>query len=462
MQNSVINKLVFVAAIGILAAPTYRPLHGQDGGGFGADSIDVSGLLGGGGNRGGRGGNNGGGIANLLQGQDAGAMYESIKATLKQGKTPLEKAQEKPLQALLATEVGALNERLQTVRNGIGQAFPAAGNFTGGTPAAGNSGSAQANNQQPSPQTLAIEKVTSAKTDEFLDKKLALFLSPEQVALVQKAKAQDKNNSTCLGGMLDRVSNQALNPGRQNYNNASTTNTKKTNGQSYCMAADATPVQRLEPIRKVLSKGKLPLSKDNEAIAEVFMAAQMKELEDALRSELTGNAGNSRGFNQADIAALFNGGGVNRGGGGNTTDIAALLGGVNRGGTNSNNPQQLIQGSIDNIYKKVEQSLMPAQADTLKRWHYEQMLDRGGVETLIAVEAMQDTPLTDEQITKVTAAWPELRNQIQVAARAANRSLTAKEIDGAAMSRILEMLEPSQVASYQLAKKYGANAAAGR
>jgi hypothetical protein len=110
----------------------------------------------------------------------------------------------------------------------------------------------------------------------------------------------------------------------------------------------------------------------------------------------------------------------------------------------------------------VEALLNPQQAGTLKTWHYTQMLGRTPIDSLIAVNAMQDTPLSDEQITRVTAAWPELRSQIQNQAKAAGVSVDAKKIDAAAMTKILDMLEPSQVASYQLAKKYGPEAAAGK
>jgi hypothetical protein len=193
------------------------------------------------------------------------------------------------------------------------------------------------------------------------------------------------------------------------------------------MTTQVTPSERLEPIRKVLAKGNLPLAKDKDMIAEVFMKAELQDLETALRAGLTNNN--------------------NQGGRGNNNN-------------RNNNPQQLIQSSIDGMYKKVEEMLKPEQAATLKTWHYTQMLGRTPIDSLIAVNAMQDTPLSEEQIAKVTAAWPELRNQIQQLAKQAGKTVDAKTVDAAAMSKILDMLEPSQVASYQLAKKYGAEAVA--
>jgi hypothetical protein len=194
------------------------------------------------------------------------------------------------------------------------------------------------------------------------------------------------------------------------------------------MAQTATPAERLEPIRKVLAKGNLPLAADKSTIAEVFMKAQLQDLETALRAGLTNN---------------------NQGGRGNNNN-------------RNNNPQQIIQSSIDGIYKKVEAQLKPEQADVLKMWHYTQMLDRSPIDALIAVNAMQDTPLSDEQVAKVTAAWPELRRQIEDAARAAKKQITDKQRDNAAMTKILEMLDPPQVVSYQLAKKYGPEAVSGK
>jgi hypothetical protein len=76
------------------------------------------------------------------------------------------------------------------------------------------------------------------------------------------------------------------------------------------------------------------------------------------------------------------------------------------------------------------------------------------VEPLVTIEAMQDTPLTDDQIARVTAAWPEFRNQLQSAAKAAKKSMSDKELDMAAMAKVVEMLEPAQAASYQDARKF--------
>jgi hypothetical protein len=425
------KRLMYVIAVAMFMVPVLglmSPVYAQ----FDGD-VDLSGILNGGGERGGnRGGNNRG-----PQIPDSAVMFNEIKDTLKKGKTPMDKAQEKPIQSLLNMEIVTLTDKIQTLRNnnnnnGNNSNFPQNEQGRGGRGGANNN---QPQNAQASEQAIKIDTITSLKNEEFLATKLSGFLSPEQVALIQKTHAEDKSNSTCLGGMLDRYyqqlnSNNNRGNNNQNYNNNNNNNNNQTrpNGQKYCMTLQATDSERLEPIRKVLAKGNLPLSKDKDMFAEIFMKAELKDLETALRAGLTNNN--------------------NQGGRGNNNN--------NR----NNNPQQMIQSSIDGMYKKVEEMLKPEQAATLKTWHYTQMLGRTPIDSLIAVNAMQDTPLSDEQITKVTAAWPELRNQIQAQAKAAGVTVDAKKIDGAAMNKILDMLEPSQVASYQLAKKYGAEAVA--
>jgi hypothetical protein len=427
------KKLVFLCGVALLAISVsgmISPVYAQ----FDNEVQDLSNLLNGAG-----GGNNRGNNNRNIQIPDSKVMFEEIKKTLKDGKTPLESAQEKPLKSLLDTEIVALSDKIQLMRNNQNGNNQTAANNTGGR--GGQPGNNPQQNQQPNETAIKVDTITGLKNDEFLATKIALFLSPEQVALVQKARADDKANSNCLGGLLDRYYQQmqSSNNNRgnnQNFNNNNNNNNNnnqtRPNGQKYCMTTQVTPSERLEPMRKVLSKGNMPLGKDKEVIAEAMMKAELKDLEDALRAGLT--SGNNNNNNR----------------------------GNNNNNNRNNDPRQVIQSTKDGLYKKVQAMLKPEQAATMKRWHYTEMLGRTPIDSLIAVNAMQDTPLTDEQIAKVTAAWPELRNQIQQLAKQAGKQVDAKTVDAAAMAKILDMLEPSQVASYQLAKKYGPEAAAGK
>ena len=422
------KKSMFLIALAVLIVPMGRSLRAQDGGFGGGDSIDVTGVLNGRGG-GGRGGYNRAGPVI----PDSRSMMSDIKSALNKGKTPLEKAQEMPLQSLLDTELVGLSDRIQVLQANRNQNRGGGGDFPGGPQGGADTDGATGTNAQLNAIEIQVETLTILKNDDFLDNKLPAFLTPEQVALVRKAKSEDKTNATCLGGLLDRAASPGQPSGRgnnNNFNNRRNSNSNnrgngnadlKSNGQPYCMTSESTAADRLEPIRKVLANGNLPLAPDKETIAEVFMKSEIKDLEDAMR---------------AGITSSFNG---NRGGNANNRN---------------NNPQLVVQTTTDNIYKKVAAMLTPPQVESLKRARYKEMLDRGGVETLIGVESMQDTPLSDEQIARVTAAWPEFQNQIQASAKAANKKLSSKELDSATTAKILGLLEPAQAASHEAAQKY--------
>src|SRR5215203_3599177 len=168
---------------------------------------------------------------------------------------------------MLDQEVVNLSDRVQLLRQNSnnsnfdtgGGGFPGGrGDFGGGFPRGGNTpaspDAAGGNGNNALANTLAVqtETIASLKNDDFLENKLPAFLTSEQVALIQKAKAADKDNTTCLGGLLDRVSPVNQNNGgrgnnnRGNFNNFNfNNNSKKTNGQAFCMTAEATASDRL-------------------------------------------------------------------------------------------------------------------------------------------------------------------------------------------------------------------------
>jgi hypothetical protein len=156
-------------------------------------------------------------------------------------------------------------------------------------------------------------------------------------------------------------------------------------------------------------------------------------------------------------------------GGGDSIDVTGALngrGGFGRGGFNRGGPiipdSKSMLSDIRSALNKGKTPLEKSQEMPLKSMRYKEILDRGGIETLIGVEAMQNTPLNDEQIARVTAAWPEFQSQIQEAAKAVKTKLSTKELDNASTAKVLEMLEPAQVASYESARKYDSEPGAGK
>src|SRR6188768_3657806 len=193
--GDVMKKLMLVGAVAILAilvSGLSTPVYAQ----FDNEVQDLSNLLNGAGgnNNGNRGNNN-----RNIQIPDSKVMFEDIKKILKDGKTPLEGAQEKPLKSLIDTEIVTLTDKIQVLRNNQNNNNnnqTAANNPRGGTN--------PQQNQQPTETAIKVDTITQLRTDDFLNTKLPGFLTPEQVALVQKARADDKANSNCLGGLLDR------------------------------------------------------------------------------------------------------------------------------------------------------------------------------------------------------------------------------------------------------------------
>ncbi|HET9129804.1 MAG TPA: hypothetical protein VFO86_02585, partial [Terriglobia bacterium] len=205
------KKLFYVMAVAMFMIPVLgllTPVYAQ----FDGD-VDLSGILNGGGE--GRGGNRGGNRGPQIP--DAKLMFDEIQATLKKGKTPMEDAQKKPIQNLLNMEIVTLTDRIQLLRNNNNNNN---GNFEqnrGGNRGGNNNNQQQ--NQQQNDQAIKIDTITNLKNEDFIATKLSGFLTPEQVALVQKAHADDKSNSTCLGGMLDRYYQALNNNNRGNNNN---------------------------------------------------------------------------------------------------------------------------------------------------------------------------------------------------------------------------------------------------
>src|SRR6187402_40884 len=203
----IMKTFLFAVAVALLFTSIGSPVKGQDGG-FGGDSIDVTSMLG---DRGGGRGNfnNSGNAAAVMP--DSKTVFSNIQNALKKGKTPLDKAQEKPLRDLIDLEVVTLSDRVQVLRTsnnnnndqgnfqnrgGDFRGGPPGGDFPGGgfprggpppegfprggvpaagTAPAGNAPAAAAGTTDAFANSLAIqiETITTLKTDDFLENKLS-------------------------------------------------------------------------------------------------------------------------------------------------------------------------------------------------------------------------------------------------------------------------------------------------
>jgi hypothetical protein len=147
------------------------------------------------------------------------------------------------------------------------------------------------------------------------------------VALIKKVKAADKENATCLGGLLDRVSPLNQNNGgrgnnnRGNFNNFNfNNNAKKTNGQAFCMTARSDSQRSIGTDPEGTRQGQSPAGKgqgnDRRSLHEIPDQGSGRRVANHFDRKFCGN----------------------RGGGNN----------ANR----NTNPQLVIQSGTDEIYKK--------------------------------------------------------------------------------------------------------------
>jgi hypothetical protein len=436
---------IFLCAIALAISVT--PASGQDDfdSGNTLTASDLDALFGGG--RGGsRGGNS---LQNLITNPEATLVQ--IKETLRNKKIPLDKTQEKSLQKLLETESKALRSFMETQ-------FTNRGNNSGDN--RGNN----SNNPIARIDTLVLkhntELLAAIKTD----------LTQEQLSLVNKA---EKDKKVCLV-LLDVVDFQQLAnrggarggfdgggfpggpgggfgggglggpggfdgggfgggggfpggpgafPGGEDLPNRPT-----------CTSGESSLGQRLAPLGSVLSKGKKPLTPDQEKKFTAMIAERLQTLEQEARdSGLPSNLfnqgrGNAPQVNPQQLVnnivntvlnqlgIITSNGPGNRGGNdfgnrgpggpgdfGNRGGDFANRGGGNRG--NNVNPQAEILKRSEESFDKIIAMLNPAQRPSIKRLKFDQIKVRGGADRIRAIMEEEDTPLTAAQLTQVTSLY---------------------------------------------------------
>ena len=286
------RKLLLVGAIVLLASPCFA----QDdfGGGFGGgfDGVltgsDIDALLGGG-NRGNR-NNNGTSIPNPEQ------MLLQMKDLLKAKKVPLNKDQEKALKTFLDTETVAMRTELEAQ-------FTNRGNNNG-----------RGNNNTANTLSEIFTTVTHHNTELLTAIKADLM--PDQAALIAKA---EKDKKTCTV-VLDLFNPQQLqnrnegnrgggNRGNQGFNNfpggfdggfdfqggggfdprggnrGNNNFAQQMPDRAFCTTASSTTAERVAPISQILSKGKKPLTPDQEQKVASLIEARVPLMQQEMRDK---------------------------------------------------------------------------------------------------------------------------------------------------------------------------------
>ena len=292
------KKALSVMVIALLALPAFA----QDdfGGGFGGDAVltgsDIDALLGGG-NRGNRGNNNN----NQDQIPNPETLLLQVKDLLKVKKLPLSKDQEKVLKTFLETET-------VTMRTELEAQFSNRGN--------NNNNNNRGNNNNNTANMLTEIFAAVGKSNAELLTSMKADLTPDQVSLITKAEKDKKVCSVMLdllnpqqmqnnqgGGRGNRGNNNNNNAGNFNFpagfedflpqqsGNNNNNNNRGNNSwlqnapdRTFCTSMNSTTAERLAPISQILTKGKKPLTADQEKKFAGMIEAALPKMQEELRA----------------------------------------------------------------------------------------------------------------------------------------------------------------------------------
>jgi hypothetical protein len=295
------KKLLSVMAMVLLASPCFaqEDFGGGFGGGFDGllTGSDIDALLGGG--RGNRGNNNGTSIPNPEQ------LLLQMKDLLKAKKVPLTKDQEKALKTFLDTETVAMRTELETQYYGRGH---------------NNNNRGNTNNT-----TTVLTEIFTTVTHHNTQLLTAIKadLTPDQASLITKAE-KDKKVCTVLldlfnpqqlqnrnegnrGGRGNNNNNQGFNNfpagldglgfefqggggfpqgGNRGNNNQNNNNFQQAiPDRAFCTTTNSTTAERVAPISQILTKGKKPLTPDQETKVASLIEARVPVMQQEMRDK---------------------------------------------------------------------------------------------------------------------------------------------------------------------------------
>jgi hypothetical protein len=466
-------------AIVLLASPCFA----QDdfgGGGFGGfDGVltgsDIDALLGGGNRNNRNNNNNGTSIPNPEQ------LLLQMKDLLKAKKVPLSKDQEKALKTFLDTETVAMRTELEST-------------FFGNR---GNNNNNRGNNNNNVNVLTEIFTTVSHHNTELLTA-IKADLTPDQASLLTKAEKDKKvctvvldlfnpqqlqNRNDGNRGNRGNNNNQGFNnfPGgldgfgfdfpaggndpRNRGNNNNNSFAQAMPDRAFCTTANSTTAERVAPISQILTKGKKPLTPDQEKKVASLIEARvpvmqqdmreknprMAELANQINNQNRNNNNNNNSNQTVNPQTLRNNivntimtqlgipnnnnNNNNRGRGGNNNNnnqannnnnqpnnnnnANANNNAANANNNNANNNNNNFRGgnrgnnnfNIEAEVRKKNEELFdkmpaaakldPPQAAEIKKYKYAQIKARGGVERYRGIMEEEGTPLTPEQISEI-------------------------------------------------------------
>lgn len=470
------RRLLSLVTLVLLALPAYAQ---DDFGGFG-DSVlsasDIDALFGGGGNRNRNQNNN-----NI---PDPDLMFQQMKDLLKTEKAPLSKDQEKALKPLLATEIQSMREYLETQFGNRGQNNQ--NNQNRGNQnnqatmiselfkevAKQNTELLTAMKTELTPDQAAL--ITKAEKDKKVCLVLMDLLNPQQ----NQNRGNDPRNR---GGDFNRgggvpIAFEGLDVfgdfgggggGGRGGRGGNNSWQQAMPDRPFCTNISSTTAQRLEPFSQVLTKGKKALTPEQEPKLLALIEGRMKLMDEELRKSnpqitnlLNDRNRNNQNNNQTPnpqnmrnsvVSKILQQLGIpnnnnnnnNRGGRGpndgnvqnnNQNNPQANNqnnqgGRGNRGGNNFS-PEAEIRAKNEELLDKIAASLNPPQGKIVKKYKYDQIKARGGVERYRAIMEEEGTPLTAEQRTQIQALFNSQNQGVrQYAEELAQKEIASKPLE---------------------------------
>ena len=384
------------------------------------NGADIDALLGGG-----RGRSNP--AQNLIP--DPAALFAQIRDLLRAQKVPLDKNQEKSLQALLDKQTKEIRSLLDSANRG-------------NDPNQANRGG----NNNPASFMTRIDSIVT-KHNAALLKQMKASLTSEQTSLTNKA---EKDKKTCLtlldvmtfpqppnrgdgggfggggfgGGGFDGGGGFGGGPGgggfpggglRGDFPGGPGGPGFDIPSRLQCTTADSTSQQRLNVLGDVLAKGKQPLTGEQTQQFVAMIDEQITQVQEELvaagipTNQFPGPnrgapaANNPQQIRNAIVNTILSQLGIQnagpregRGGGGR---------GEGRGGNRGNSLQTDVQARTDAMFDKIIASLKPEQQRTVRKVKYAQIKERGGANRIRAILEEEGTPLTADQFTKVQSLF---------------------------------------------------------